>query len=400
MPKIRDRVKELRKVRAGDLIPNSKNHRRHPESQRRALRSALSEIGMAGAVLVRESRGKLHIIDGHLRQEEVDPDDTVPALILDVTAKEADKILATFDAISGLAEIDLDALGALTADIDLGEDLQSLVDSLTDDPPAPPEVVEDEIPEPPADPITKPGDVWALGDHRLKCGSSTDQGDVADLLDGAKPFLMVTDPPYGVEYDANWRNEAERADGSKIGASAVGAVENDDMADWTEAWKLSPASVCYVYHASLFTDVVKASLDGCGFEMRNLIIWAKNNFAISRGHYHHKHEPCWYGVRKGATAKWASDHSQTTLWEIDKPQKSETGHSTQKPVECMARPIRHHGDAGDIIHDPFLGSGTTLIAAEQVGRTCYGMELSPSYCDVAVQRWENLTGGKAERIEG
>jgi DNA modification methylase len=129
---------------------------------------------------------------------------------------------------------------------------------------------------------------------------------------------------------------------------------------------------------------VAQSLENCDFQLRNLIIWAKNNFAISRGNYHHKHEPCWYGVRKGSTAQWIGDHSQTTLWEIDKPQKSETGHGTQKPVECMSRPmLNHEGD----VYDPFLGSHTTLIACEQNKRTCYGQELNPAYVDVGVRRW-------------
>jgi DNA modification methylase len=241
--------------------------------------------------------------------------------------------------------------------------------------------------------VTKPGDLWLLGGHRVLCGDSTKPEDVARLMAGEKADMMVTDPPYGVEYDADWRNQAKRPDGTAYGASAVGKVSNDDRADWRESWALFYGDVAYVWHAGCRSPEVAESLEVCNFVIRNLIIWAKNSMVIGRGDYHHQHEPCWYVVRKGAAGRRTDDRTQTTLWQIDKPQKSETGHSTQKPVECMARPMRNHEAA--LIYDPFLGSGTTLIAAEQLGRKCYGMEISPAYCDVIVQRWENLTGKKA-----
>jgi DNA modification methylase len=131
--------------------------------------------------------------------------------------------------------------------------------------------------------------------------------------------------------------------------------------------------------------------------MRSQIVWAKQHLVISRGDYHWQHEPCWYAVRVGKTGHWNGDRKQTTLWAIDKPQKSETGHSTQKPVECMRRPIVNNSEPGQSVYDPFLGSGTTLIAAEMEGRACYGMELSPAYVDVIVKRWETATGRTAIR---
>lgn len=129
-----------------------------------------------------------------------------------------------------------------------------------------------------------------------------------------------------------------------------------------------------------------------GFEIRSQIIWAKNNLVIGRGDYHPKHEPCWYAVKKGKRGHWQGSRYQTTLWEIDKPVKSETGHSTQKPLECMRIPIENNSARGDAVYDPFCGSGTTLIAAEKTGRHCYAMELSPAYCDVIINRWRTLTG--------
>jgi DNA modification methylase len=231
---------------------------------------------------------------------------------------------------------------------------------------------EDDVPEAPEEPTTKPGDLWILGDHRLLCGDSTKAEDVEKLMNGNSPELMVTDPPYGVNYDANWRNEALIQDGTSIGGRAVGKVSNDDRADWTEAYSLWSGKVAYVWHDGKVSPLVGGNLESCGLVLRNLIIWGKNQHAISRGNYHHKHEPCWYAVRKGENAGWVGDRTQTTLWEIDKPRKSETGHSTQKPIECMETPLQNHD--GDV-YDPFLGSGTTLIAAEKTGRKCYGMEL-------------------------
>jgi DNA modification methylase len=208
---------------------------------------------------------------------------------------------------------------------------------------------------------------------------------VARLLDGAVPVLMVTDPPYGVEYDADWRNEAKRPDGTPYGASAIGKVSNDDRADWSKAYALFPGDVAYVWHPAGATQgVFLASLAESGFDVRMTIIWAKNMFPISRGHYHVQHEPCFYAVRKGATGRWAGDRKQTTLWQIDKPHKSETGHSTQKPIECMARPMRNH--VAPEVYDPFCGSGTSLVAGQNLGRKVYACEISPAYCAVILER--------------
>jgi DNA modification methylase len=170
---------------------------------------------------------------------------------------------------------------------------------------------------------------------------------------------------------------------------------NDDRADWREAWALFPGDVIYVWHAGTKAAIVAESLEASGFEIRTQIIWAKNNFAIGRGHYHVQHEPCWYAVRKGSAGHWMGDHSQTSLWRIDKPLKSETGHSTQKPVECMRRPIENNSSPGQVLYEPFSGSGTTIIAAEMTGRACHAIEISPAYVDVAVERWQNFTGKKA-----
>jgi DNA modification methylase len=237
------------------------------------------------------------------------------------------------------------------------------------------------------------------------CGDATFGADVARLLSGAKPFMMVTDPPYGVAYDPAWRVEA----GVNHNTKKLGKVKNDDRADWTDTWRLFPGSVAYVWHGGLKANVVQNSLESCGFTMRAQIIWAKDRLALSRGDYHWQHEPCWYAVREGATGDRNKDRSQTTLWRIaaglvstvwEIAAREDDGHThgTQKPVECMARPMRNHV-ALDVF-DPFVGSGTSLIAAETLSRRCYAIEIEPMYVQVAIDRWEqfNPNGQKAVKV--
>jgi DNA modification methylase len=178
-------------------------------------------------------------------------------------------------------------------------------------------------------------------------------------------------------------------------------VNNDNRSDWSEAWQLFPGSIAYVWHGGLHSAVVQASLEGANFVVRAQIIWAKQHFVFGRGDYHWQHEPCWYAVR--GTGAWAGDRKQTTLWAINNNNpfgtggnaEKKTGHSTQKPVECMKRPIENNSSPGQAVYDPFVGSGTTIIAAEMTGRACHAIELSPAYVDVAVTRWQNFTGQEA-----
>jgi DNA modification methylase len=278
------------------------------------------------------------------------------------------------DEIAGLLaeDFDLSLLGIGEAELD----------ALLQDP---------EAPEAPATPVSVPGDLWQLGDHRLICGDSTSADVVGALLGDVKPLLMVTDPPYGVAYDPAWRNQAGAAKTKR-----TGRVLNDDRADWREAWALFPGDVAYVWHGALHAAEVAESLTASGFAIRAQIIWAKDRLVLSRGDYHWQHEPCWYAVRVKAKGHWAGDRKQTTLWQIaNKDQDSETVHGTQKPVECMRRPILNNSNAGQAVYEPFMGSGTTLIAAETTGRICYGIELDPAYVDVAIERWQSFTGAEA-----
>ena len=230
---------------------------------------------------------------------------------------------------------------------------------------------------------TKLGDIYNLNNHRIICGDSTNSEYVEKVLNGKEPILMVTDPPYGVEYDPKWRNEIKEA---YKPIKAAGKVQNDDKINWALAWNLFPGSVAYTWCASWFLDEVAQSLKQSEYEIKSLIIWVKQHFALSRGDYHWQHEPCWYAVKRDHPHNWQGSRKESTVWEIanlncfgkSKEEGEErTCHSTQKPIECMARPIRNNTAQGEGIYDPFLGSGTTLIAAEQLGRICYGIELSP-----------------------
>jgi DNA modification methylase len=173
-------------------------------------------------------------------------------------------------------------------------------------------------------------------------------------------------------------------------------VLNDDRADWRAAWELFPGDVAYVWHGALHAATVAESLTACGFGIRSQIVWAKERLVLSRGDYHWQHEPCWYAVRKNAKGNWSGDRKQTTLWQIaNRDQDAATVHGTQKPVECMRRPILNNSSPGQAVYEPFSGSGTTLIAAETTGRVCHAAELDPPYVDVAVTRWEAFTGLQA-----
>jgi DNA modification methylase len=383
------------------LVPYARNSRTHSPQQVDKIAASIREFGFLNPIIVDGENG---IIAGHGRVMAAQKLDLADLPVIEAShlteAQRRAYVIAdnrlALDAgwDNDLLKVELQDLDSQGFDLSLtgfetGEIANFLAEpteGLTD---------EDAVPEVPAVPVTVEGDVWLLGRHRIACGSSTDAHTVEAVLAGVKPHLMVTDPPYGVEYDADWRNKAVRSDGTAIAGRAVGKVLNDDKADWREAWALFPGDVAYVWHAGLFAGVVAESLMSCEFKLRSQIIWAKSNFAIGRGDYHWHHEPCWYAVRNGKTGHYAGDRKQTTLWQIAKPQKSETGHSTQKPVECMRRPILNNSSPGQAVYEPFSGSGTTIIACEETGRACYAIELNPAYVDVAVKRWQDFTGQQA-----
>ena len=238
----------------------------------------------------------------------------------------------------------------------------------------------------------------------MLCGDATAKHDVARVLEGASPRLMVTDPPYGVRYTPAWRHDVYPAQ-----RTAVGAVANDDRVDWTDAWRLFAGDVAYVFHAGLHAGTVAFNLIDAGFDLRSQIVWVKDHFALSRGHYHFQHEPAWYAVRRGATAHWSGGRKQSTVWPVPNlnpvgsPPSADdvaSGHGTQKPVRLFEIATCNHTQAGDSVYDPFLGSGTALIAAEKTRRVCLALEIDPVYVQVSLARWQDFTGQSAVRLGG
>ena len=259
--------------------------------------------------------------------------------------------------------------------------------------------------------VTRPGDLWLIGSHRVLCSDATSKDAVARLLPERKPLLLVTDPPYGIELDSEWR---DRAGLNKHGAAEPSymkkrieghtqtSISGDTRADWSEAFALVPSlEVGYVWHASKFTSEVLEGLLRIGFLHHQQIIWNKGRTVLTRTHYWFQHEPCWY-VRKKNAPWFGKAGENSTVWEVPSPKfimggsdEAKFDHPTQKPLELMRRPILNHIKRGNAVYDPFLGSGTTLMAAELTERICYGLELDPKYCDVIVQRWQQFTGKEA-----
>ncbi len=379
-----------------DLIPYARNARTHSAAQVALISGSIREYGFTNPVLVDGANG---IIAGHgrvlaARQLGLASVPVIELAHLSAAQKRA-YVLAD-NQLALQAGWDKDMLAMEVGDLaELGIDLATLgfdpreIDTLLQAGQADPR--EEDVPDVPTVPVSKPGDLWVMGPHRLLCGSATEPDDVSRLLTGVRPHLMVTDPPYGVSYDPDWRNRAGASETKR-----TGKVMNDDRADWREAWALFPGDVAYVWHGALHATTVADSLAACGFDVRSQIIWAKERLVLSRGDYHWQHEPCWYAVRQKTKGHWNGDRKQTTLWQIpSRDQDAQTVHGTQKPVECMRRPMLNNASPGQAVYEPFSGSGTGIIAAETTGRVCCAMELDPAYVDVAVLRWQAFTGKDA-----
>ena len=384
------------------LLPYAANARTHPDEQVAQIAGSIAEFGFIVPCLVDE-RGVLVAGHGRLLAAQRLGLSQVPVIRLDhLTDAQARAYRIADNQIALNSGWDDELLSAEVArlredgvDLELlgfpEDELDRLLAGLDGEKGGNED--EDVVPEPPITPISRPGDLWILGRHRLLCGDATRAADVARLLGDVRPHLMVTDPPYGVDYDPSWRNDA--------GVSATtrtGRVSNDDRADWREAWALFPGDVAYVWHAGVHARTVAESLDASGFPIRSQIIWSKSRFVLGRGDYHWQHEPCFYAVRKGATGHWQGARDQSTVWMIGGggDEDAATVHGTQKPVECMRRPMINNSELGDAVYEPFAGSGTTMIAAESVERRCFAMEIDPRYCDVIIERWQSYTGAKVQ----
>ena len=401
------------------LLANPANWRTHPKDQQKALAGALAEVGWVGQVLVNRTTG--HVVDGHLRVElaisRAEP--SVPVLYVELTEAEEHLVLATLDPLAAMATAEKDALAALlagleTEDAALARMLADLADSSgirranLGDPDDLPPLPDDK------DVYVQPGDLWVLGDHRLLCGDATDPAAVARLLDGAEPTLLATDPPYGVSLDPTWRdgvyNELGPAEQPYMRTKGHQntTLSGDTRVDWSEAFALVPSlTVGYVWHAGVHAAEVAVGLERIGFEIASQVIWDKGLFAMGRSWYHWAHEPCWVIRKPGIPNLFHGSRGQSTIWRAPSPKMIMAGsteekqdHPAQKPVVLFETPIRNHLRAGEAVYDPFIGSGTTIIAAETLGRRCYGMELEPRYVQVSLERWQALTGETAVRLDG
>jgi DNA modification methylase len=257
-----------------------------------------------------------------------------------------------------------------------------------------PEVTEDEVPEVPVDAITKPGDLWILGEHRVLCGDSTSEADVSRLMNGEKADMVFTDPPYGVNYDGGHATDKRR---EKLKNDNSTLIYDDSVPNMFRHSKDEAA--LYLWFAatkSLQVLQVLQVLQANNYLIRSWLIWNKNQaqFGAIGAQYKQKHEPCLYCFKKGQSPYWNGPNNEVSVWD-EKRSRINEFHPTQKPVELSARALANSCPASGLVLDLFLGSGATLIGAEQTKRKCYGMEISPNYCDVIVKRWENLTGKKA-----
>jgi site-specific DNA-methyltransferase (adenine-specific) len=382
-----------------DLIPADYNPRKISEQQAKKLKKSLDTFGYVETVDINLDNT---VIGGHQRlnalvdlgYDEIDV--RVPDRQL--TKKEEQTLNVSLNKITG--EFDNEKLVMIEPNVleDAGFEPDELNEIFPVEETA---IVEDELPElEEIEPKAKLGDLYQLGRHRLLCGDCTVKENVELLMD-EPAILMVTDPPYGVNYDPEWRDGLD----TQRKGTAIGKVRNDDIIDWSSIYDLYNIPIIYMWHGAKHTSIIAEGLIEHKYNLISNIIWVKQHFVFSRGDYHWQHEPCWYAVATGMNHNWQGARDQSTVWQIannnswGNSDKEETfGHGTQKPVECMLRPILNNTKKGNVVCDPFLGSGTTIIAAEQSDRICYGMEIDPMYCDIIIARWEKFTGEKASKL--
>lgn len=417
---------ELRKI--SDLKPNPKNPRTITKDTIKPLRQSMRDNGYTDRIMIDNHN---MILSGHARWlvfKEEDPNAEIECLVAqrELTEEEKQRAIIGLNRDGGIDDItalQMDFDPVILAQYDITVDKSDEYNTK--------EIEEVEIPED-VETRVQPGEIWALGDHRLMCGDSTNQEDIDKLMNGEKANMLLTDPPYNVglgmdETPEEAKKRNRRTDGL--------IIKNDKMEDTkfqqflTDAFNTANINMkngasFYIWHADLEGFNFRKALINTELQLRECLIWVKNSLIMGRQDYQWKHEPCLYGWKDGASHTWNGGRKQTTAMEAidlmneedlrkaykelveqldtsviyeNKPAKNKE-HPTMKPIKLMARLIRNSSNVGDIILDLFGGSGSTLIACEQIGRKCYMNELDPHYCDVIIQRWEKFTGKKAERI--
>lgn len=460
MSEPRNRIKELRLVPARDLHPDPRNWRTHPKAQTSALLGMLDEVGYADAVAARETPDGLVLVDGHARQQIAAPDDLIPTLILDVDEEEAGKLLLTLDPITAMAEGDRARITALIDAARITDQrAEAVLDLLRRDYrlTAADAAPRDVTPPAPAEPITRPGDLWLLDQHKLLCGDATNPDAWRRLMGGDGASCCFTDPPYGVAYAADGFSPIAGDDKQRQELIAFLQAAFEGIRA-----QLLPAAAVYIWHASATRYEFETAMRRAGLAEIQYLVWVKPALVLGHADYQWQHEPCFYGQAAGGPhPPFYGARTETTAWFVtawdgdsedrpialspagveittgrdsiyvgDTPPKGKkptlvhvehgqavelvrpaddsdvwlisrdggkAQHPTQKPVALAARAILNSTLPGQIVIDGFMGSGSTLMAADLLGRRCYGMELAPEYCDVIVGRWEAATGRKAAR---
>ncbi len=376
----------MQNVDINTIVPYKKNAKLHPLKQIKQVAKSIKEFGFNQPIVVDKNNV---VIVGHGRLEAAKLLELkeVPVLQVDLTEEKAkayrlaDNKLneSSWDmdlAIEQLKELSIPMFELTGFDKDLLLEIDGK---------------DDLVPELPREHVAQVGDIWQLGNHRIMCGDSVKKEDIEKLMDGKKADMVFTDPPYGINYEGGSKKREK--------------MENDtvDVKPFYTNVFTNMLAVCkkgasaYIWHASIETHIAIQAFIDSGWDYKQDIIWNKNNSTFGRRDFHWKHEPCIYGWVKGSTHNWYGDRKQVTVWDIDRPLRSDE-HSTIKPVKLGTKAITLSSKQDDIVLDLFLGSGSTLIAAEKTGRICYGMEIDPCYVDVIIKRWELYTNKKATKL--
>ena len=408
---------QVSEIDIGRIVPYARNPRRNDDAVAKVAAS-IAEFGWRQPIVVDE---QMVIVAGHTRYEAARklglP--TVPIHVASGLSSSQIKAYRLMDNRSHQeAEWDFDLLALELKDLQLEDfdlDLTGFDEAelgrllASEDDGAFGGGDEYDIPEPPADPITRPGDLWLLGKHRLLCGDSTDGDHVKRLMNGERAILFATDPPYLVDYDGTnhpgSKNKPAAASKNKDWSKTYG-VTWDDSSQGPELYQrfikaaiaeaIDPHAAWYCWHASRRQAMVEAVWIEMGAFVHQQIIWSKDRPILTRSHYLWQHEPCLFGWIKGNKPLRVAEDYLGTIWAIPSLKGEERpDHPTPKPLDCFAIPMRQHAEPDGLCYEPFSGSGSQIIAGEAVGRRVYAMEISPAYVDVAVMRWQIVTGKSA-----
>jgi len=395
------------------LLAHPDNFRIHPGGQQNALQGSLDTIGWIQQIIVNRLTG--HVVDGHLRVQLAmrNNEPLVPVLYVDLTEAEEAQALMSLDPIAAMAGTDKAKLDELLRMVNTdNEQVQEFLSELAKSngldygapPPDDPGAEIDRAEELRVKWGVESGQLWSLGDHRVICGDCTDAAVVARVMGGEKADMVFTDPPYNVAIVGGTHDPRDEKNFSK-----GPRIENDCMSDeefdeslflWfsSMALAMSGGAVFYVCAPAGRTETQFRNAIDKVFILRQCIVWAKQNAVFGRQDYHWKHESILYGWKDGAAHYFCDDHTQSTVWEIDRPMRSDKEHPTQKPVELPEKAITNSSTPGDLIYDPFCGSGTTIAACERLGRRGRGIDKDPKYIAVTLERWSQMTGKTPELV--